>query len=388
MMHSNTKDYWPAVGALTLGIAALMMAQFLPSGLLTPMAKTFQVSEGLAGQTVTVTSLFAMVISLFISYLTRGFNRRYVLIGLSLLTLVSCLLTALSTSFLGVILARAVLGVAIGGYWSMATAITIKLLSKEQAPKGIALVFGGASFAGMLAAPLGSFLGKYIGWQDVFLINAAIAVLGLLWLIISMPALAPQVNIRVDTIFKLLKSKMINLGLLAILTAFYGRYASLTYLRPFVENTMLLDTDFVTILFAVFDVSYFIGTFFAAKLIKQYTYQLMYLPQLILALASFMLIFSKDSFYLVLISMLFSGLAFANIPISWSSWGPRRLPDHAESIGGLFVCATQFSSMFGALLGGIIYDYFGGSGVFLSSGVIWGLSAIIVLYFMQKEPNN
>ena len=57
MMHSNTKDYWPAVGALTLG---------------------------LAGQTVIVTSLFAMVISLFISYLTRGFDRRYVLLGLSL----------------------------------------------------------------------------------------------------------------------------------------------------------------------------------------------------------------------------------------------------------------------------------------------------------------
>ncbi|SQI93384.1 transcription regulator OpdE [Klebsiella oxytoca] len=62
------KRAWPtpgprgrAVYALALGVFGLIVAEFLPASLLTPMAASLGVSEGMAGQAVTATALVALV---------------------------------------------------------------------------------------------------------------------------------------------------------------------------------------------------------------------------------------------------------------------------------------------------------------------------------------
>src|SRR5256885_13817394 len=84
-------------------------AEFLPAGMLTPMAKDLGISEGLAGQAVTATSILAVVTSLFIAFLTRKLNRRTVLLSLSVLLAVSSLIVALAPGFKVVLLGRVVL---------------------------------------------------------------------------------------------------------------------------------------------------------------------------------------------------------------------------------------------------------------------------------------
>src|SRR5437867_13297586 len=90
---------WNAVWALTIGVSGLIIAEFLPAGMLTPMAKDLGISEGLAGQAITATSILAVVTSLFIAFLTRKLNRRTVLLSLSFLLPLSSLIVALALSF-------------------------------------------------------------------------------------------------------------------------------------------------------------------------------------------------------------------------------------------------------------------------------------------------
>lgn len=276
---NRDKDSWKGVWSLTLGISALMMASFLPSGLLTPMAATLNVSEGLVGQTVTVTSIFGLFASLSNSYITRNINRKFVLVFHSIMTFVSCFLMPLTESFYMIMFGRALLGIAIGGYWAMATAVAFRLVSEKNIGKALAIIFGGASFAGMLSAPLGSFLGEYLGWQNVFVGNGALGLIAFFCLIFWMPSLPPVDNIKLGTMVEVLKNSYIRLGLVAIFTAFCGRYANLTYLRPYVENELNLGHEYVSILFLLFDMSYFIGTFFAAKFVMKFPYRSMFVPQ-------------------------------------------------------------------------------------------------------------
>lgn len=56
---SPAKPAWRAVYALALGVFGLIVAEFLPASLLTPMASSLGVSEGMAGQAVTATALVA-----------------------------------------------------------------------------------------------------------------------------------------------------------------------------------------------------------------------------------------------------------------------------------------------------------------------------------------
>src|SRR4051812_5579065 len=76
---------WNAIWSMTIGVAGLIIAEFLPAGVLTPMANDLGISEGMAGQAVTVTSIFAVITSLLIAYVTRNLNRRIVLLTLSFL---------------------------------------------------------------------------------------------------------------------------------------------------------------------------------------------------------------------------------------------------------------------------------------------------------------
>jgi len=106
-MRSDVKDAgaqevntpaWVAVFSLAMGVFGLLTAEYLPASLLTPMAADLGVSEALAGQAVTVTAVVALFAGLLVPRLTRGFDRRLVLLGFTVLMIASNLLVAFSSS--------------------------------------------------------------------------------------------------------------------------------------------------------------------------------------------------------------------------------------------------------------------------------------------------
>lgn len=106
---------WGAVFAIAFGIVVMTAAQTLPVSLLTPMAADLGISEGLAGQTVTITSAVAFVTSLVIAFAARSLDRRVLLLLLALLQVVSTLLVALAPNLAMLLLGRMLLGIAFGG---------------------------------------------------------------------------------------------------------------------------------------------------------------------------------------------------------------------------------------------------------------------------------
>lgn len=90
---------WMAVFSLAMGVFGLLTAEYLPASLLTLMAADLGVSEALAGQAVTVTAVVALFAGLLVPGLTRGIDRRWVLLGFSMLMVASNLLVAVSSSF-------------------------------------------------------------------------------------------------------------------------------------------------------------------------------------------------------------------------------------------------------------------------------------------------
>lgn len=107
---------WAAVISMMLGVFALATTEFLPPSVLTPIASDLGISVGLAGQTVTATAALAFAGSLLIPSLTRRMDRRNVLLGLSVLLIVSNLMVAFAPDLALLLLGRAVLGIAMGGF--------------------------------------------------------------------------------------------------------------------------------------------------------------------------------------------------------------------------------------------------------------------------------
>ncbi|WP_256744650.1 MFS transporter, partial [Cronobacter sakazakii] len=156
--HDDThpRAYWSGVLAMTLCAFALVASEFMPVSLLTPVSQDLGVSEGLAGQGIAISGALAVLTSLFLSRLAGNLNRKTLLLGLTLLMALSGGVIALAPDYLTYMAGRALIGVAIGGFWSLSTATAIRLVPRHQVPRALAIFNGGNALATVIAAPLGS----------------------------------------------------------------------------------------------------------------------------------------------------------------------------------------------------------------------------------------
>ena len=67
---------WSAVFALTLCVSTLIASEFMPVSILRPIASDLHLTEGAAGQAISISGLFAVLTSLSIASVTRGWDRR------------------------------------------------------------------------------------------------------------------------------------------------------------------------------------------------------------------------------------------------------------------------------------------------------------------------
>jgi len=195
---------WGAVGSMALCVAVLIASEFMPVSLLTPIATDLGVTEGQAGQAISISGFFAVVTSLFIAGLIRTIDRKVVLASFSLLLIVSGVIVTIDPDYRVLMIGRALLGIAIGGFWSMSTAVVMRLLPRDAVPNGLAMLNAGNAIAATISAPLGSYLGGILGWRGAFFFVVPLALLALVWQWIAMPSLPPRGRPGRGNVFRLL----------------------------------------------------------------------------------------------------------------------------------------------------------------------------------------
>ena len=204
----------------------LVASEFLPVSLLSPIARTLQLSEGQAGQAITVSAIFALCTGLSISSLIGALDRRLVLLALTVLLMVSGAIVAFAPSYLILLVGRALLGVAIGGFWSMSTAIAMRLVPTDSVPKALAVINGGNALASTLAAPLGSFMGGLIGWRGASFCVVPIAGAALLWQALTLPRLPAEERRAGAGMLALFRHPPLVFGLVTVALFFVGQFRS------------------------------------------------------------------------------------------------------------------------------------------------------------------
>ncbi|MBC1186019.1 MFS transporter [Kluyvera sp. SCKS090646] len=380
------KPAWRAVWALGLGVFGLITAEFLPASLLTPMAASLGVTEGVAGQTVTATALVALVTGLLITSATKSLDRRWVLMFFTLMQIVSSLLVAFAPSLQVLLLGRLLLGVAIGGFWAMSTATTMRLVPASDVPKALSIIFAGVSIATVVAAPLGSYLGSLIGWRNVFILCVVPGVLALLWQVWVLPSMRPENGGSLRTLLHVLRRPGMIGGLLATIFIFSGHFAFFTYLRPFLETVGRASVETISLILLGFGLANFIGTSIAGHLLaRNLRLTLALVPFGMGVLALLMVAFGHLALLDGLLVTLW-GFAFGLVPVGWSTWLATTVPDEAESAGGLMVASIQLAISAGAAGGGLVFDLNGASGVFTVSGVLLVAAMVMVFAGVRVKP--
>ncbi|WP_296993240.1 MFS transporter [Thalassospira sp. UBA1131] len=377
---------WAAVISMTLGVFGLVTAEFLPVSLLTPMADDLRITEGMAGQAMSATAVMALITSLLTATVTRKIDRRYVLLGFSVLLIAANIMIAQAPNYAILLAGRVLLGVALGGFWTMSAAIIMRLVPEKNVPRALAILFSGVSAATVFAAPLGSYLGDVIGWRNVFMLASLLGVLALVVQFATLPKMPPRGRATLRTLIEVINRPRMKFGLFSLVLIITGHFALFTYVRPFLENVSGVTTAGVSGILLGFGVANFIGTYVGGALIARSLRMTIALMPMIMGLAGVGMVAIDGAVAPTTVLVAIWGMAFGGVPVAWSTWITRTVPDEAESGGGLLVAGFQLAIATGAAVGGLVFDTSGALGVFTIAGFLLLAASIIVTLGLRTAP--
>ena len=367
---------WGAVYAMALCSFVLIASEFMPVSLLSPIARTLDLTEGKAGQAIAISGLFAVITSLSLSSVLGKTDRRIVLLVLTSLLVISGAIVAFAPTYVIFMVGRALLGIAIGGFWSMSAAIAMRLVPSHAVPKALAVISGGNALATVLAAPLGSFVGSLIGWRGAFFCVVPVAVAAVIWQAVTLPPLPVAERQSARGMFALLRRPAVVFGLLTVAMLFVGQFSLFTYLRPFLEQVTHVSPALLSVMLLILGVSGLIGTVLIGRVLNGGLFITLAVLPALMAAAAVALTVVGTSVVAVGILLAVWGFAGTSAPVAWWTWLARTVPDEAEAGGGLMVAIVQLAITLGATMGGIVFDAAGPRAEFLASAGLLAIAAL------------
>ncbi len=383
----KTDAHWSGVFAMTLCVFVLIASEFMPVSLLTPIASELHITEGLAGQGIAISGALAVLTSLTISHIAGDLNRKYLLLGLTVLMAISGLVIAMAPSYPVYILGRALIGVAIGGFWSLSAATAIRLVPQHQVPRALAIFNGGNALATVVAAPLGSYLGTTVGWRGAFLCIVPLAIAAFIWQWVSLPTMESDKKQKPQgTLLRLFRDAIVLTGLLACGLFFIGQFALFTYVRPFLETVTNVGPAGLSLILLAIGAAGFVGTLAVSTFLNAWLYQILIMIPLLMATVAGTLLLFGHSIWAVTVLLSLWGLLATAAPTGWWTWIAQALPEDAEAGGGLMVAVIQLSIALGSTAGGVVFDSLGWQSAFGLSGLLLlGAAAITYVTYLQNS---
>ncbi len=370
---------WAAVFSLSFGVFGLVTAEFLPVSLLTPMAAELGVSNGAVGQAITATAVVAAFAGPLLVLFSGRLDRRAIVWALMALLVASSVLSAFATNIAVLLVARALLGFALGGFWAMMTALALRLVPSPDVPRAMSIIVMGVSVATVFAAPLGAFLGELWGWRATFLAAAGLGIASLLVQLVVLPPL-PSAGAPTLASFKAaLSRRAVLIGFATVLIVVSGHFAGFTFIRPYLESVPQLEVSTISLALLAFGLGGFLGNLAAGAIAARSPAVAAGAASLLIGAAALILVLYGASPEVAFMATALWGFAFGGFPVAASIWNARAAPELAEPSGALLSSSFQVAIASGAVVGGLLIDGVGPLGVIVYAAVAVVLGAAVML---------
>ncbi|MEG9227637.1 MFS transporter [Aeromicrobium sp. Sec7.5] len=355
----RTHTSWWAVAAMMATSFVLVTAEFLPPSLLPAMAASLGITEGQAGQAVTVTAFVGLLTAPTIAVIFPQLDRRALLMWLTVAAAGSNVAVALAPNLLTLLVARLLLGAAIGGFWAMSLAVAARLSAPQHFGRAVMMVNTGTTVATVAGVPLGLYLGTVFDWRTVFWGTAVLTLAVAVAIRVVLPPVAPAAATGSRSLGDALAVPGVAWGLVGHVLVVLGHFAAFTYIRAALEQTPSLDASGVAVLLVVFGVGGFVGNLAIGVLVDRHLRVLRLAVPLLMAAGIGALGVFPGSVAVVAVAVAAWGFSFGAWLTVVTTWMARVANDLMEAGGGLVVAGFQLAITLGAGFGGLVVDGLG-----------------------------
>lgn len=379
---------WLAVLTVSITAFALVTSEFLPIGVLNAIAQDLQVTVGIAGLVITLPGIMGAFAAPLLSVWVKQLDRRYLLIGLTAVMVLSNFITSISPNFTILLASRFLLGVAIGGFWATAIALSGRVAPAHLSiSKATAIVMAGVTLATVFGVPIGTWLSELYSWRTTFMVTAVVGVIVLILEIIFLPKLPPTSAIRYRDLPALFLDAKARKGLVVIMLIGLAHFSTYSYLAPFFKNIAGFDGTTISTLLLIYGIAGFFGNAFAgysSNLNVRYT-----LAGIGLCFAIVFFSFPVFAIHLTGAYMLTAlwGFAFGAFPTAANIWMFVHASESVEKGMPLFIGIFQVMIAIGALYGGYIVDHFNANFLLYSVLILIGF-ALLSIFTYSRGLNN
>jgi predicted MFS family arabinose efflux permease len=364
--------------SLSLGVFGFVTSEFLPASLLTPMARDLGTSVGMAGQSVTATAFVAAIAGPAVVIGTSRFDRRTILLALTLCLIVSSMLAGLASDLIALIVSRVLLGAGLGGFWAMSVALVIRLSPPGSEARAMAVIMTGVSVATVCTAPLGAWISSTAGWRLAFYLTAMVGAAAFVVQMATMPSLPSTASASLSTLGAALRRPAIRISLFSTFCIASGHFAAFTYIRPFLENVSSFGPAPLSLLLLAFGIAGFFGNILGGIIAQRSARVAIAAAAIGIAGAMTATVFAGTFHVVVSAAVILWGLSFGAYPVSIQTFLTQAAPDDAESAGAVHLSVFMIAVSSGAILGGVLVDRFGPVTTFALAGAGTLLGAILI----------
>ncbi|POR46718.1 putative MFS family arabinose efflux permease [Paraburkholderia eburnea] len=350
----TSASQWLSVVAVAMSAFAFVTAEFLPVGLLPQIAHDLGVSTGVAGLMVTTPGVMAAISAPMLIVSAGRMDRRYVFLLLTAVLLIANVLCAIAPGFAVMLTGRALLGAALGGFWTLATAAAPRLVQGRDAAKATATILTGVTCATVIGVPLGTFIASFSSWRLAFAATAGLVALALVAQALLVPSLPSASALRLADFRKLLGRSHTRLSMLMVALVFGAHFSTYTYIAPLLEHDFSLNA--MTLLLLGFGLIGFFSNALTSTVISDHLKKSVATMVLLLLAALSSMLLLEHSPVGETVGMLLWGIAFGALPLCFSVWIQRDTTDLPEAGSAMFVSVIQVAIAAGSAVGGTIVD--------------------------------
>jgi predicted MFS family arabinose efflux permease len=367
---------WAGVPVVAAGTFTVVTSEMLPVGLLTPMGAALQVSEGTAGQTLTITGVVAAVSAPLVVPALGRLDRRRALTALMGLLAAANWLVAWSPAFWVTVIARVLVGVAMGGVWSLAAGLAVRLVPAGAVGRATATIFSGIAVASVLGVPAGTFLGELSGWRSAFVVVGVLSAAVALAMAALLPPLPAERAPGLRGVAALLRDPRVATGLAAVALLVIGHFGAYTYIRPVLEHGGI-GVALIGALLLVYGVAGVLGNFVAGAAAARSVHHAVQALAVLLAGAVLLLALAPSGPGAAL-ALVVWGAAYGGVSVCAQIWMMAAAPQARETVSSLFAGVFNAAIALGALCGGLVVDGIGAPAV-LTWAAVFALGALVAV---------
>ncbi|MEU3396584.1 MFS transporter [Streptomyces filamentosus] len=369
-----TRHSWPAVVSVTLGVFSVVTAEILPIGLLTSIGSSFTVSDGTAGLMMTMPGFLAAVSAPLVTAAIGRADRRLVLAAFVLLLAVADFLAAAASDYWLVLVSRVLVGVTIGGFWSVGAGLAGRLVPAGSVGRATAVIFSAVPLGSVLGVPLGTYVGEAAGWRTAFLAMGGFTLAVLVLLLVTVPPLPSRGATRLGVLGGTLRGTGTRFALAATFLVVPAHFGTYTYVAPFLERVTHAGPGLVTLSLLVYGAAGIAGNFLGGAAAARRPRAAFATAAATISGATLLLpVLGREEAGATALLVVW-GAAYGAVPVCSQTWFARAVPGNPEAASVLFTASFQAAISLGALAGGAVLDRSSPATVMVLGGVTAALT--------------